>query len=48
MLDIVMNSLYQLKDVSFHEMITNESDDNDKLCFLDISQHELMAGKEDL
>mmetsp|Transcript_3662 Transcript_3662/g.4836 ORF Transcript_3662/g.4836 Transcript_3662/m.4836 type:complete len:805 (+) Transcript_3662:108-2522(+) len=48
MLDIVVNSLYQNKDVFLRELISNASDALDKIRFLAISKPELMAGKPEL
>mmetsp|Transcript_46254 Transcript_46254/g.69764 ORF Transcript_46254/g.69764 Transcript_46254/m.69764 type:complete len:173 (-) Transcript_46254:156-674(-) len=48
MLDIVVNSLYQNKDVFLRELISNASDALDKIRFLAISKPELMGGKPEL
>lgn len=48
MLDIVVNSLYQNKDIFLRELISNASDALDKIRFLSISKPNLIEGKEDL
>lgn len=48
MLDIVVNSLYQNKDVFLRELISNASDALDKIRFLAISKPEMMEGKPEL
>lgn len=48
MLDIVVNSLYQNKDVFLRELISNASDALDKIRFLSIESPEMMDGKEEL
>ena len=48
MLDIVVNSLYQNKDVFLRELISNASDALDKIRFLALTQPDLMADKEEL
>lgn len=48
MLDIVINSLYQNKDVFLRELISNASDALDKVRFLSIEQPDILKDKEDL
>jgi len=48
MLDIVVNSLYQNKDVFLRELISNASDALDKIRFLSISKPELLDEKKEL
>jgi len=48
MLDIVVNSLYQNKDVFLRELISNASDALDKIRFLAISKPELLDGEDKL
>jgi heat shock protein beta len=48
MLDIVVNSLYQNKDVFLRELISNASDAIDKIRFLSLTKPELLKDKEDL
>lgn len=48
MLDIVVNSLYQNKDVFLRELISNASDALDKIRFLALTKPDLMADKEEL
>ncbi|KAL3933865.1 MAG: hypothetical protein SGBAC_010212 [Bacillariaceae sp.] len=48
MLDIVVNSLYQNKDVFLRELISNASDALDKVRFLSISKPELLDGEDKL
>lgn len=48
MLDIVVNSLYQNKDIFLRELISNASDALDKIRFLSISKPILMEGEENL
>jgi len=48
MLDIVVNSLYQNKDVFLRELISNASDALDKIRFLSISKPELLEAEEKL
>lgn len=48
MLDIVVNSLYQNKDIFLRELISNASDALDKIRFLSISKPNLMEGEENL
>lgn len=48
MLDIVVNSLYQNKDIFIRELISNASDALNKIRFLSITQPELMEDKEEL
>jgi heat shock protein beta len=48
MLDIVVNSLYQNKDVFLRELISNASDALDKIRFLSISKPEFLAVEEKL
>jgi len=48
MLDIVVNSLYQNKDVFLRELISNASDALDKIRFLSISKPELLNGEDKL
>jgi len=48
MLDIVVNSLYQNKDIFLRELISNASDALDKIRFLSISQPSLLEGKQNL
>jgi len=48
MLDIVVNSLYQNKDVFLRELISNASDALDKIRFLALTKPELMEGKPEL
>lgn len=47
-LDIVVNSLYQNKDVFLRELISNASDALDKMRFSSITNPELLADKTDL
>lgn len=47
-LDIVVNSLYQNKDVFLRELISNASDALDKIRFLSITKPELLSDKSDL
>jgi len=47
-LDIVVNSLYQNKDVFLRELISNASDAIDKVRFLGIQKPEMLADKQDL
>jgi len=47
-LDIVVNSLYQNKDVFLRELISNASDALDKIRFLSIQKPELLSDKSDL
>eukprot|EP00567_Pseudictyota_dubia_P001457 CAMPEP_0197466422 /NCGR_PEP_ID=MMETSP1175-20131217/65041_1 /TAXON_ID=1003142 /ORGANISM="Triceratium dubium, Strain CCMP147" /LENGTH=837 /DNA_ID=CAMNT_0043002463 /DNA_START=127 /DNA_END=2640 /DNA_ORIENTATION=- len=48
MLDIVVNSLYQNKDVFLRELISNASDALDKIRFLALTKPELMEDKAEL
>jgi len=48
MLDIVVNSLYQNKDVFLRELISNASDALDKIRFLSIENPDLLGDKEEL
>jgi len=48
MLDIVINSLYQNRDVFLRELISNASDALDKMRFLAIEKPELLEQKEEL
>jgi len=48
MLDIVVNSLYQNKDVFLRELISNASDALDKIRFLALTNTELLKGGEEL
>ena len=48
MLDIVVNSLYQNKDVFLRELISNASDALDKIRFLSLTNPKLLQGQEDL
>lgn len=48
MLDIVVNSLYQNKDIFLRELISNASDALDKIRFLSISKPNLMESEENL
>jgi len=47
-LDIVVNSLYQNKDVFLRELISNASDALDKIRFLSITKPELLGDKSEL
>ncbi len=47
-LDIVVNSLYQNKDVFLRELISNASDAIDKIRFLSITKPELLTDKKEL
>jgi len=47
-LDIVVNSLYQNKDVFLRELISNASDALDKIRFLSITKPELLEDKSEL
>lgn len=47
-LDIVVNSLYQNKDVFLRELISNASDAIDKARFLAIQKPDVLAGKSEL
>ena len=48
MMDIVINSLYQNKDVFLRELISNASDALDKIRFLSITDKEKLKDKEEL
>jgi len=48
MMDIVVNSLYQNKDVFLRELISNASDALDKARFLSIKHPEILADKQEL
>lgn len=48
MLDIVVNSLYQNKDVFLRELISNASDALDKIRFLSLTNPDLLKGEEKL
>jgi HSP90 family molecular chaperone len=48
MLDIVVNSLYQNKDVFLRELISNASDALDKIRFLSLTKPEYLAQEEKL
>jgi len=48
MLDIVVNSLYQNKDVFLRELISNASDAIDKIRFLSLTDPELLKDEEKL
>jgi heat shock protein 90kDa beta len=48
MLDIVVNSLYQNKDVFLRELISNASDALDKIRFLALTKPEYMASEDKL
>eukprot|EP00537_Pseudo-nitzschia_pungens_P012072 CAMPEP_0172395850 /NCGR_PEP_ID=MMETSP1061-20121228/22096_1 /TAXON_ID=37318 /ORGANISM="Pseudo-nitzschia pungens, Strain cf. pungens" /LENGTH=815 /DNA_ID=CAMNT_0013127553 /DNA_START=67 /DNA_END=2514 /DNA_ORIENTATION=+ len=48
MLDIVVNSLYQNKDVFLRELISNASDALDKIRFLSLTNPDYMKGEEKL
>lgn len=48
MLDIVVNSLYQNKDVFLRELISNASDALDKVRFLGVTKPEMLADKPEL
>mmetsp|Transcript_4195 Transcript_4195/g.6540 ORF Transcript_4195/g.6540 Transcript_4195/m.6540 type:complete len:807 (-) Transcript_4195:4929-7349(-) len=48
MMDIVVNSLYQNKDVFLRELISNASDALDKIRFLSLTKPDLLKEKEDL
>lgn len=48
MLDIVVNSLYQNKDVFLRELISNASDALDKIRFLSLTDPELLKDEEKL
>ena len=48
MLDIVVNSLYQNRDVFLRELISNSQDAIDKARFLSIKKPEILNSKEDL
>lgn len=48
MLDIVVNSLYQNKDVFLRELISNASDAIDKIRFLSLTEPELLKDEEKL
>jgi heat shock protein beta len=48
MLDIVVNSLYQNKDVFLRELISNAQDAMDKVRFLSIENPAILEGKEEL
>jgi heat shock protein beta len=48
MLDIVVNSLYQNKDVFLRELISNASDALDKIRFLSLTKPEYLAPEEKL
>lgn len=47
MMDIVVNSLYQNKDVFLRELISNASDALDKIRFLSLTKPELLKENED-
>jgi len=48
MMDIVINSLYQNKDVFLRELISNASDALDKMRFLSIEEPALLEGKPEM
>jgi heat shock protein beta len=48
MLDIVVNSLYQNKDVFLRELISNASDALDKIRFLSLTKPEYLQGEDKL
>ena len=48
MLDIVVNSLYQNKDVFLRELISNASDALDKIRFLSLTKPDLLKDEEKL
>lgn len=48
MLDIVVNSLYQNKDVFLRELISNASDALDKIRFLSLTNPDLLTDEENL
>eukprot|EP00536_Pseudo-nitzschia_multiseries_P007423 jgi/Psemu1/324747/estExt_fgenesh1_pg.C_1750023 len=48
MLDIVVNSLYQNKDVFLRELISNASDALDKIRFLSLTNPEYLKGEDEL
>jgi heat shock protein beta len=48
MMDIVINSLYQNKDVFLRELISNASDALDKIRFLSITDKDTLKDKEEL
>lgn len=48
MLDIVVNSLYQNKDVFLRELISNASDALDKIRFLGLTNAKLLKDEQDL
>ncbi|KAL3919273.1 MAG: hypothetical protein SGILL_003836 [Bacillariaceae sp.] len=48
MLDIVVNSLYQNKDVFLRELISNASDALDKIRFLSLTKPEYLKGEDKL
>jgi len=48
MLDIVVNSLYQNKDVFLRELISNASDALDKIRYLSLQNSSMMKDKEEL
>jgi heat shock protein beta len=48
MLDIVVNSLYQNKDVFLRELISNASDALDKIRYLSLSNSKILDDKEEL
>merc|ERR1712071_352390 len=48
MLDIVVNSLYQNKDIFLRELISNASDSLDKIRFLSITDPSVLAAEEKL
>ncbi len=48
MLNIVINSLYTIKDIFLRELISNESDALDNILFLSVTKLELLGDTKNL